>query len=75
MEGPAHTSMLRPDMPASLPSLLCHLLSFIIHLLLFLVKTKYKKGLCFIEDRQRWCLTMAKHKGRDHAIIHANQNV
>jgi len=42
--------MLRPDMPASLPSLLCHLLSFIIYLLLFLVKTKYKKGLCFIED-------------------------
>ena len=38
--------MLRPDMSASLPSLLCHLLSFIIYLLLFLTKTKYKRGLC-----------------------------
>jgi hypothetical protein len=75
-EGRAHTTMLRPDMPASLPSLLCHLLSFIIYLLLFLVKTKYKKGLCFIEDVAPSArLTMAKHKGRDHAIIHANQNV
>jgi hypothetical protein len=75
-EGRAHTTMLRPDMPASLPSLLCHLLSFIIYLLLFLVKTKYKKGLCLIEDVAPSArLTMAKHKGRDHAIIHANQNV
>jgi hypothetical protein len=43
---PACTTMLRPDMSASLPSLLCHLLSFIIDLLLFLAKTKYKRGLC-----------------------------
>jgi hypothetical protein len=41
-----HTPMLRPDMSASLTSLLCHLLSFIIYLLLFLTKTKYKKDLC-----------------------------
>ena len=39
-------SMLRPDMSASLTSLLFHLLSIIIYFVLFWAKTKYKKGLC-----------------------------
>ena len=43
---PARNAMPRLDILASLTSLLCYLLSFIVYLLLFWARKRYKKGLC-----------------------------
>ena len=64
-EEPAYTTMLRPDMSASLPSLLFHLLSFIIYLLLFLAKTKYKRGLSLQRS------TAPMPLGQTEGIVHS----